>query len=169
MKIIKVSTQSIKALGMDTITVKDDKSFNELKEISKNGFAIPKKITIHFEIANKDTKVQTMEGEEVAKKGGFIITGTVGEKYVISPDKFPKKYTNIKYLNKEKTKGKATKVIDNKKYEYLDPMTNFKATTWAGTIKGDSNDILIRYGDNDYGIIKKKVNGKNFFISLYKV
>ena len=153
----------------ESITVSDEKTFEELKKVSKkSGIAIPLKIKVKFRIAQEDETIESLEGKETAKKGGVIITGTVGEEYAIAPDKFPKKYENIRYTDKDETEGTATKIVDNKEYEYLDPMTKFQAKTWAGVIRGDSNDILVRYGEGDYGIIKKKINGKNFFETLYK-
>jgi hypothetical protein len=148
----------------EAIVVQDKKTFEQLKEISvKSGKVKPVEVTLKFRIAQKDEKIKTLEGPEDVKSGGYIMTGTIGEQYAIAPDKFPKKYKDITFTNKEKTEGKATKIVDNKEYEYLDPQKPFKAKTWAGVIEGDKNSVLLQYGADDYGIIRK-----DLFKTLYK-
>jgi len=156
------------AIGDKGMVVDSDEKFQELAQGKSHGTAKPIEITIKWRVASEDTVLQTLEGEELAKKGGIIVTGTVGEQYAISPEKFPKKYNIIK-ANSDNTAGYATKIVGGGALTYIDPMVPFQAKTWAGVIHGDSNDILIRYGENDYGIIKKMHNGKPLFTSLYTV
>jgi hypothetical protein len=147
--------------GVDTTVVASDDDFYEMKKSSESGVATPIAVRLKFRIAQKEEQIQTLEGPETVPAGGYIMTGTIGEKYAISPEKFPKKYTDIKMKNG--VEGEATKIVDGKKYEYLDPQKPFKAKTWAGVISGDANSVLLRYGDGDYGIIRK-----DLFNTLYK-
>lgn len=153
----------------ENTVVDSDEKFEMMKSKGKSGIAVAKPVTLEFRIASQPETVQTLEGPEQAPAGAVIMKGVVGEEYAIDPNKFPQKYKNITYSNPEKTAGHATKIVSAEGVEFVDPMQPFGAKTWAGVIQGDENDVLVRYGQGDYGIIKKQVNGQPLFTQLYHV
>jgi hypothetical protein len=56
------------------------------------GWFRKKPVTIWAEVANEETKIETLEGTMTANKGDYIITGVAGEKYPCKPDIFNATY-----------------------------------------------------------------------------
>jgi hypothetical protein len=51
-----------------------------------------KAIIVDAEISDHDQIIHTLEGDMLARKGDWIITGVAGEKYPCKPDIFDKTY-----------------------------------------------------------------------------
>ncbi|NTW95554.1 MAG: hypothetical protein HGB31_02920 [Erysipelotrichaceae bacterium] len=51
-----------------------------------------KAIIVDAEISDRDQIIHTLEGDMIAHKGDWIITGVAGEKYPCKPDIFDKTY-----------------------------------------------------------------------------
>jgi hypothetical protein len=84
--------------------------------------------------------------------------------YAVSPSSFIEKYTDIVFFDDAKTKGGATKKVrPDTEYKWIKPNSTFQAKTWSGLLNGNLGDILIRYSQDDFGIIKP-----NLFAKLYE-
>lgn len=143
--------------------VKNDNDFFKLKLNSESGFVKPVAVVLKFEIALSDGIIQTLEGIQTVKKDDYIMTGLENERYCISKDNFHKKYNILKLL--EKNKGITKKnVLDDTIYEFVQP--TFKASTIMNNEQFNlsDKDYLVRYGVNEFGIIKN-----DLFFKLYKV
>lgn len=142
-----------------------DTEFYLLKQHNNHGIATPKKIQVAFIIAQEPTQIKSLEGSQTIPIGGVIITGLEGEHYGMSPQSFTKKYCDILYFDDSKYSGIATKNIDSTVvYEWISPIRKISVRTWAGNIHSSPGDYIVRYGKDDFGIIKP-----NLFAKLYSV
>jgi hypothetical protein len=145
--------------------VQCNKDFEKLKEVSKSGIVKPIAIKLNFEYAMQDCVIQTLEGLHNVPVGSVIMTGLEGERYAMSEESFLNKYTDIIYSDQQKNSGVASKKINpDLEYIYLHPSIAFSAKMWNGMFEASIGDYLIKYGDNDFGIIKP-----NLFYKLYQL
>ncbi len=65
-----------------------------------HGTAYKKPLAIKFRIAEKEEKIETLEGTMTASVGDYIITGVKGEQYPCKPDIFLMTY-DVDIITKE--------------------------------------------------------------------
>jgi len=131
-----------------------NKSLNQ-KEMKKFYDDLKKEKTFNFEVAKEKTKIDTVidgkkETSKSVNKGDYILTGTKGEKYAISPKTFKERYTIVN----SKAKTKPIKTLAKK---YLGKPISFIAS-WDEEMILEPNDFLIKNGDEYYRIEKKAFN-----------
>lgn len=125
--------------------------------------ATPIPVTLKFYKTLQDnTTIHTLEGSYTVDKGTIVMIGLEGEEYCPSPDVISKRYTNILY-NAEKNTGFATKKVDNTPLMCAMLTENIMVKTWKGMIQGDPHCVVVRYGENDFGVIQP-----HLFSRLYK-
>ena len=113
-----------------------------------------RQLTFDVEIA-KELKnvVTTIDGEEEttnkANKGDYILTGSKGERYVLTPEKFNKRYTMIGD-NKAKTKPvqiQAKEYIANEQVKFM--------ASWGEQMILNKGDFLVNNNGEFYRIEKE--------------
>lgn len=145
--------------------VKTDADFEVLKAFSDIGHVKPIPIKLEFEYTNSDCSIDTLEGIHSVPSGSVIMTGLEGERYAMSKESFLNKYTDIVFTNQLNQKGIATKKVNqDMTYHFLHPNVVFTAQMWNGLFDSTEGDYLLRYGENDFGIIKP-----HLFKRLYSV
>jgi hypothetical protein len=108
-----------------------------------------------YEIADKPGTIQTLEGPVNYPKGYYIMTGPKGEQYPISPEKFDDLKDDLgNGVCTPKKIIKLAKVADH---------SGSVDTSWGEKLHyNPDEDIIVRHGDNDYGVVKKDI-----FIQTY--
>lgn len=150
---------------MDIISVKTDQDFENLKKYSENGYVLPIPIKLQFEYALQDCVIQTLEGPHNVPAGSVIMTGLEGERYAMSEESFLNKYSDVLFTDASNQKGVATKKVNpGLTYLFLHPHILFSAQMWNGMFDASEGDYLLRYGENDFGIIKP-----HLFFKLYQL
>ena len=62
----------------------------------KNQYFRKKPVIIEAYQTSKELIIKTLEGDMIASKGDWIVTGVDGEKYPVKPDIFKKTYELVK-------------------------------------------------------------------------
>ena len=108
-----------------------------------------------YEIAPKDMIIQTLEGDQTAKKGFYIMTGPKGEKYSMPPEKFNE-------LKDDLGNGRARPKQIIKRAKVADH--NGKVNTSWGEVLNykEGEDVIIQHGPGDYGVVKKDIFAKTY-------
>lgn len=110
-------------------------------------------LTFDVEVAQNSKKIDTIidgktETTNTAKKGDYILTGSKGEKYVLSPQKFEQRYTMT-------SDGRAkTKPVQTKAKKYKGPTMKFMAS-WGEEMILESGDFIINNNGEYYRIEKE--------------
>lgn len=122
----------------------------------KDGFQAYKKPNPeHYEIAQHAGTLETLEGPQTYGKGFYILTGPKGEKYSIPPEKF-------RELKDDEGNGVCTpkKIMKVAKLVDHDGSVN---TSWGETLQYTAgNDIIVRHGENDYGVVKRDIFAQTY-------
>lgn len=133
------------------------------KGITENWFDsgkinVQKKIfETQYRIADVPGTIETLEGPTKYKAGEYIMTGTEGEQYAISPERFHELKTDLgngRCINK--VKPMTAKLADH----------DGDLTTPDGRVleyKAGKN-YIVRYGKDDYGVVKL-----NIFSNTYDI
>mgnify|MGYP003349337251 FL=1 len=111
----------------------------------------------HYEIADQDGTIQTLEGPVNYKKGFYILTGPKGEQYPIPPAKFAE-------LKDDQGNGVCVpkKIM---KYAKLADHDGSVDTSWGETLHyKDGEDYIVRHGPGDYGVVKKDIFSKTYAV-----
>lgn len=109
----------------------------------------------HYEIAQQDGTIDTLEGPVNYKAGFYILTGPKGEKYPVPPHKFAE-------LKDDLGNGVCTpkKII---KYAKLADHNGSVDTSWGEKLNYTTGeDYIVRHGENDYGVVKKDIFAKTY-------
>ena len=109
----------------------------------------------HYEIAQQDGAIQTLEGPVNYKRGYYILTGPKGEQYPIPPEKFAE-------LKDDLGNGVCTpkKIIKLAKPADHAGVVN---TSWGEPLNYEpGEDIIVRHGPSDYGVVKKDIFAKTY-------
>jgi hypothetical protein len=103
-----------------------------------------------YEIAKTDGTIETLEGPVSYKAGAYIMTGPKGEQYPITPDRFKElKVDNGDGTASPKKIVKIAKIADH---------AGAVATSWGDKLNYTAgNDVIVRHGPNDYGVVKKDI------------
>jgi hypothetical protein len=126
-----------------------------LESISEDWFAdgfktFKKANPVKYQIAQQDGTLETLEGPVSYKAGYYIMTGPKGEKYPITPEKF----ANL-YDDQGNGTGIPKKIIKVAKLADSNGTVN---TSWGEPLNYTAgNDIIVRHGPNDYGVVKKDI------------
>lgn len=108
-----------------------------------------------YEIADADGVLNTLEGPVAYKKGYYILTGPKGERYPMPPEKFAE-------LKDDAGDGVCypKKIIKVAKVADHDGSVK---TSWGETLNYTSgNDVIVRHGPGDYGVVKKDIFAKTY-------
>jgi hypothetical protein len=109
----------------------------------------------HYEIAQQDGQVQTLEGPVNYRAGYYILTGPKGEQYPIPPEKFAE-------LKDDLGNGVCTpkKIIKVAKLADHDGAVK---TSWGETLNYTAgNDYIVRHGAGDYGVVKADIFNQTY-------
>ena len=112
---------------------------------------------IHFEYANHDGAIKTLESQDDGINyiaGSAIVTGPKGEQYPISAEKFADLYDD----NKD---GTATpkKIIKLAKLADHDGVIH---TSWGNLSYTANNDFIVKHGDGDFGAVKVDIFNQTY-------
>jgi hypothetical protein len=111
-----------------------------------------------YEIATEPGTIQTLEGPVKYEAGFYIMTGPKGEQYPITPERF-------KDLKDDLGNGICTpkKII---KVAKLADHNGTVDTSWGEKLHYNAGeDIIVRHGTNDYGVVKKDIFEKTYEIA----
>lgn len=113
-----------------------------------------RQLTFDVEIANEPKNVTTIiDGEEEttnkANKGDYILTGSKGEKYVLTPEKFNKRYVMVG-SSKAKTKPVKIKAKEYTQNEQIRFMAD-----WGEQMILNKGDFLVNNNGEFYRIEKE--------------
>jgi len=117
----------------------------------KDGFhAYKRPAKEKYEIANEPGTIDTLEGPVKYPKGFYIMTGPKGEQYPISPEKFNDLKDDLgNGVCTPKKIIKMAKVADHK---------GTVDTSWGEKLHyNPGEDVIVRHGPNDYGVVKKDI------------
>ncbi len=108
-----------------------------------------------YEVAQQDGVLQTLEGPVNYKAGFYIMTGPKGEKYPLPPEKFRElKDDNGDGTASPKKIVKLAKVADH---------SGVVNTSWGEPLHyAPGEDIIVRHGARDYGVVKKDIFAKTY-------
>lgn len=111
-----------------------------------------------YEIAQQDGTIETLEGPVAYKKGYYILTGPKGEQYPIPPEKFAE-------LKDDAGNGVCYPKKIVKMARVADHDGTVK-TSWGETLNYTTgNDVIVRHGPGDYGVVKKDIFAKTYATS----
>jgi hypothetical protein len=103
-----------------------------------------------YEIAQKDGRLQTLEGPVNYQAGYYILTGPKGEQYPIPPHKFAE-------LKDDHGNG----ICSPKKIEKFAKLADHDgsvSTSWGETLNyTKGNDYIVKHGPGDYGVVKADI------------
>jgi hypothetical protein len=108
-----------------------------------------------YEIAQDNGQIQTLEGPVAYKRGYYILTGPKGEQYPMPPEKFAE-------LKDDNGDGTCTpkKIIKLAKLADHSGVVN---TSWGEPLNyKPGEDIIVRHGANDYGVVKKDIFAQTY-------
>jgi hypothetical protein len=111
-----------------------------------------------YKIATEPGTIQTLEGPVKYEAGFYIMTGPKGEQYPITPERF-------KDLKDDLGNGICTpkKII---KVAKLADHNGTVDTSWGEKLHYNAGeDIIVRHGTNDYGVVKKDIFEKTYEIA----
>ena len=114
-----------------------------------------------YEIADEPGTIETLEGPVKYPAGYYIMTGPKGEQYPITPEKF----RNLKddHGHGICTPKKITKIAK------LADHSGSVNTSWGEKLHYNSDeDIIVRHGENDYGVVKKDIFAQTYDTSNIK-
>jgi hypothetical protein len=103
-----------------------------------------------YKIADESGTIETLEGPVKYPKGYYIMTGPKGEHYPISPEKFND-------LKDDHGHGICTpkKIV---KIAKLADHSGSVDTSWGEKLHyNPGEDVIVRHGHNDYGVVKKDI------------
>lgn len=122
-------------------------------------FKFPK--PVDYEIADKPGTIETLEGPVKYKEGFYIMTGPKGEQYPIPPEKFEELYDlDDKGTATPKKIVKLAKVADH---------SGVVNTSWGEPLQySPQEDIIVRHGKDDYGVVKRDIFQKTYDTSELK-
>jgi len=108
-----------------------------------------------YEIAKTDGTINTLEGPVSYKAGAYIMTGPKGEQYPITPERFAElKDDNGDGTASPKKIVKLAKVADH---------SGTVNTSWGDPLHyNPGEDIIVRHGPNDYGVVKKDIFAQTY-------
>ena len=142
------------------MTIANDNDFKKMPNAFK---ATPIPVTLNFyKTLHDHTTIRTLEGSYTVDKDTIVMIGLNGEEYCPSPDVFKNRYVNVAY-NKKTNQGFATKKVDNTPVWCVTLTETTTVKTWKGMIQGDRGCVIVRYGENDFGVVQP-----NLFSKLYK-
>lgn len=129
-------------------------SFKAMKKAATGGAPVKEP----YEIAAEDGELDHREGKgktQKYKKGYYILTGPEGEKYSMPPETFHElKIDNGDGTATPKPIVKLAKVADH---------SGVVKTSWGEDLHYDPEiDIIVRHGENDYGVVKKDIFSKTY-------
>lgn len=141
----------------EIMTQDEVKDFYEKMSTTEKEYS-KKEYEVNFKIADKTERVETIiDGEKettnTANKGDYIITGSMGEKYVLTPKKFNHIYEKIR---EGKAKTKPVKI----KAKVLGFPIKFKAD-WGEVMTANKGDFLVNNNGEIYRI-EKRAFGKTY-------
>jgi hypothetical protein len=122
---------------------------------SFKAFKIPDKRE-PFEVATDDGVINTLENPVPYKKGDYIMTGPDDEQYPISPETFGK----LKTDNGDGT-ASPKKIIKLAKMADHDGEVTLQYNG-AKLAYNKDVDIIVRHGENDYGVVKKDIFAQTY-------
>ena len=108
-----------------------------------------------YEIADEPGTIDTLEGPVKYPAGYYIMTGTKGEQYPITPEKFND-------LKDDLGDGVCTpkKIV---KFAKLADHSGSVDTSWGEKLHYNSGeDIIVRHGKDDYGVVKKDIFAQTY-------
>jgi hypothetical protein len=108
-----------------------------------------------YQIAKQDGVLQTLEGPVNYKAGFYIMTGPKGEKYPLPPEKF-------RELKDDNGDGTASpkKIV---KFAKIADHSGVVNTSWGEPLNyNPGEDIIVRHGTGDYGVVKKDIFAKTY-------
>lgn len=112
-------------------------------------------VPVPYEIAKTDGTIETLEGPVNYKAGFYIMTGPKGEQYPITPKRFNELYDD----NGDGT-GTPKKIIKVAKLADHDGSVK---TSWGETLHYTAgNDMIVRHGPGDHGVVKKDIFAKTY-------
>jgi len=127
-------------------------------DLSKDpkGFKTAKKpIPLNFRKAETDETIQTKEGPVNAQAGSVVMTGTEGEEWPIPADKFKETYDILK-------PGSAAKKNIPVFARIMGEPFQVKVSWSDDLLQGEKGDILVQYGEGDYGVVGRKIFKKTY-------
>jgi hypothetical protein len=140
---------------IDIVTENKKITDDWFKSGSFEAFKIPDKKE-PFNVADDEGVIKTLEGPVPYKKGDYIMTGPNGEQYPISPETFEKlKVDNGDGTASPKKIVKLAKVADHDGEVTLQ-------YNGAQLAYHKDEDVIVRHGPNDYGIVKKDIFNKTY-------
>lgn len=116
-----------------------------------DGFKTYKKSNpVPYRVADRPGTIETLEGPVAYDAGFYIMTGPKGEQYPITPQRFAEIYND---------EGNGTaipkKIIKVAKLADHDGSVK---TSWGETLNYTAgNDVIVRHGPGDYGVVKKDI------------
>ena len=109
-----------------------------------------------FKIANDSGTIDTLEGPVTYNVGDYIMTGPNGEKYPVSP----KTFAELKTDNGDGTASPKKIIKLAKMADHDGEVTLQYNGSQLAYKKGE--DIIVRHGENDYGVVKKEIFDKTY-------
>jgi len=108
-----------------------------------------------YRIADEPGVIQTLEGPVKYPAGYYIMTGPKGEEYPISPEKFADLKDDLgNGVCQPKKIIKIAKVADH---------SGTVDTSWGEKLHyNPKEDIIVRHGENDYGVVKQDIFDKTY-------
>ena len=109
----------------------------------------------HYEIADEPGTIDTLEGPVKYPAGFYIMTGPKGEKYPISPEKFADLKDDLgNGICTPKKIMKVAKLADH---------AGTVDTSWGEKLQYNAGeDVIVRHGENDYGVVKKDIFAQTY-------
>jgi hypothetical protein len=123
----------------------------------KNGsFKTMKTAMGHYTIAKEPGTVDTLEGPVDYEVGHYIMgPGPKGEYWPLSPENFHDKYDD-NHDGTAKPKGGVVKIAK------LADHDGVVKASWGDLRYRKGEDIIVRHGDNDYGVVDKDIFAKTY-------
>lgn len=135
------------------IKINNNQSIEKNNSISKYQYCMKTPyVFYHYNIAQEDGIVQTLEGDTKYSKGDYIMTGVKGEKWRIRPDRFLQTYTPVLNINETVARINCSSQVEPnnllKRFEFAKEVGVID-TAWGAKLKYKVNDAIINHDGKD--------------------
>ena len=106
-----------------------------------------------------DIAIPTLEGMGVGKKGDWMVTGGLGERYIVSAAEFNQLYKTVEAVN-------ASPIFEFRKTSVIQAERLTEPKTWTtpngSVMTADAGDVLVTQADGSVSSVKPEIFGKTY-------
>ena len=138
---------------MNNLIVNDD----DFKRLDDPQVAFKRPAWLTYQLAEEERIVETKEGTQIARQGDAIVTGIKGERWPIPKDKHDG--YDFKEENGVTSISKKLALVA---VAFANEPMNVKLSWSDNPLEAKSDDAIVRYGANDFGVVDREIYEKTY-------